>query len=359
MANNIYIGVRVARQSGSFCHYPEVQSDCYAQKVFRFVSNVDALPGTYEFNMTSNRGDYVGTYVVTMVIGNGGIITGVNTPNYIEPVWNSGGLGASVGGIGTHEVVVTYGYSNQAYYYGDKVIVTAPPDCGTIWTQQTLTDSTVFNDYEVVISQPSGSNMGVAIVSPGQYTVKGFKATGSYQGDWVGGGISPPGPQLGVVTFSFYPVSAAGNPIIPEEDKVLVPLVFINGSGVPVRVCIGEVCRDIPPGGTVPYDWPTYPGDTDIPVITYPGCSLCPPFPFPFPNPDWTPDDPGDPTNCVPKPGIICPVFHIYIPPPVTTPDPEPEPEPEPESGEGNEGNFQGCIATPCAIPYLYNFKSK
>lgn len=354
MANTIYNRVLVER-FGS-CHYPASARDCNYQKVIRFVSNADALPGYYYFNMTTPNGV---THVVIMLIGSGGGITYVETPNSLEPVWYAGGLQPSVVGIGTHEVVVTYGVQSTQNFYAPYVTVTAPPNCnGSFWTEQTLTDYTVFNDYEVPISKPSGANMGVAIVSPGQYTVKGFKGLGSYQGDWVGGGIAPPGSQLGVVTFSFFPVNAAGQPLIPEEDKVQVPVKFTNGSGVPIRICIDGVCTDLDDGEDLPFDWRTYVGDRvpDV-VITYPGCPLCPPV-FPV-WPEWDPSDPNDPTNCTPAPGVTCPVFQIYVPPPITTPDPEPEPEPEPEGGSGNEGNFQGCIANPCEIPYLYTYESK
>jgi hypothetical protein len=357
MANTIYIGVQIERVFGQFCYHPSVRNyyNASVQKVCRFVSNVDALPGNYTYNLTSPNGD---VWVASMVVGVGGIITGVVTPQSIEPIWYAGGFQPAVVGIGTHEVVVTYGFQDLAVHYNSSVVVTSPPDCDISWNQQTLTDSTVFNDYEVPISKPSGSNGGAAMVSPGQYTVKGFKAKGSYQADWVGGGIDPPGPQLGVVTFSFYPVNSSGVPIIPEEDKTPVPVELNNGSGLPILVCIGNQCYDLDPGEDLPVDWLTYGGDPNQDVIiTFPTCPLC--APIIIPAPVWDPYDPGDPTNCNPAPGVTCPVFQIYIPPPVTNPDPEPEPEPEPEGGSGNEGNFQGCIQVPCEIPYLYTYESK
>ena len=350
MANKLYSGVMLARFSGSFCYYPSNVSGgnskpASVSTLFRFVSNVDADPGDYEFLLTHNGL----TQVVSMQAGVGGIIESVYVAPGIPP-----SVGAGVAsGLGTYEATITRVGVN---YYADVSMDTAP-DCGGGWTEATITSDVIISPVEVPVARFAGaSNGGGCVIQPGQYTVDGYKAKDSYQADWVGGGVDPPGPTDGVVTFSFFP-AVGGVPSIPDEDRTIVPIDVINGSGVPVRFCLGERCIDIGPGDTEPFEWPTYDGDPDTPIVTYPECPLCEPY-FP-PPPDWDPYDPGDPTNCVPAPGIICPVFQIYIPPPSTNPDPEPEPEPEPGDGTGNDGNYQGCIKVPCALPYIYTYESR
>lgn len=350
MANILWSPVLISRVPWQFCYTPNASSYAGSKvsTVFRFISSADADPGTYQYIL-----ELGGTQkVVLMTVDAGGIISGVYVDPYISPSASGGG---TTTGIGTYEVQVVRG----EVLYLPSTSMPYPPTCSAEgWSEADITNDVEFIDLEVPISRfASATNGGGCVILPAQYTVEGFKAKGSYQADWVGGGIDPPGPSDGVVTFSFFP-GKNGVPIIPEEDKAQVPIEFTNGGNYTAQICVNGNCVAVDPGGTIDFTWPTYEGDPDKEVVvTYPDCPLC--IPVIVPLPDWDPYDPDDPTNCTPAPGVTCPVFTIYIPPPTTNPDPNPEPEPEPGPADGNEGNFQGCIQAPCAIPYVYNFRSK
>lgn len=296
-----------------------------------------------------------------MVTGLGGAILGAGV---VGPSTPGTGTPSVISGIGTNQVVLRSNYFVASR--GAEFSVSIPPDCGPFHysSNQVIINNYENESYELPIMRVNGSPSGGAIIiDPSQVTIASYKREYEYLGaSWEGTHEGPhtdtPNGTQFDIDYHFYAPDGSGSPIIPDEDKTSVPIEFNNGSGVPIRICIDGVCTDLDVGEDLTYDWLTYEGDSvpDL-IVTYPGCPLCPPV-FPV-WPEWNPYDPGDPTNCTPAPGVTCPVFQIYIPPPITIPDPEPEPEPEPEGGSGNEGNFQGCIANPCEIPYLYTHESK
>lgn len=359
MANTLHAPILLSRYFGWFCYQPVAGVGARITTTHRFVSAPDADPGQYIFTLNQPGP----SRQVIMQIGVGGLITSVFVPSIIKPEDGGHSVGTP-SGLGTYEVIQQRGYFGHWGYAPTFSMPPSAPQCidgspGPGWNQSTITDQILISPREIPIATLGGViGGGGCLISPTQLTVQGYKGKGSYQADWVGGGIDPPGPRDGEVVFNYYPAKN-GQPLIPENELPTLPFVFNNGGSAPVLICVNGVCNQVDPDDD-PFEWdiPFNPfGPTPVITITRPDCPLCDPLIIDWPP--YNPLDPDDPTNCTPAPGVICPVFTIYIPPFQTIPDPEPEPDPDPTTGFGNDGNFQGCVAIPCEIPYIYNYRAK
>ena len=308
-------------------------------------SSAGSQPGTYSFSVGA------ASFVVT--IDGGGNITGVATGGTCSP-----GTGYFPQFTGSSNLVnLANGSTNYAQvdYSGWNITAGHINDgsCGITG----VTGGTANIQQDAVVSHSNGClAFGSSVSCLTQLGSVGTNACGSrvcgicslYGYNWLGFSApsQPPSSDASRVV-TWYPPSAA-DPNIPDAPDQQVPVTITNGSGgnSPVQVCFqvanGQTqCSTQAPSTTVTYQVNAPAGGGTITPTSCNSLGQC---------------ITGTPISW--DPGQTPPVTTIYVPPFPTQPNPTPTPSPNPTNGGGNEGNFQGCIAVPCVIPYIYDFSS-
>jgi hypothetical protein len=304
------------------------------------------LLGTGQVSMTISGGLIVhagstGTYLP----GSGGIFdSGVISTSFFSNGNGAVGYGGDANGGGDGATFCcelgTSPDTFQSIHYvvGSSLSIWVPdgPPTPTACTPDGKIHGVTASGVSVPISSPTGGSGAVAIPS-------GVSCE-TVLWDNIAGGISGAAVIDAYSVIKFYPSAD----VIPPADLPKNQIQVTNTSGSTVgSVCFGSMCfGGLAPGQTGIYTVPAIPGTVLTPVFTKLPCYLCEPTygtPITTP-PTWDPNNPTAPIT-------------VYVPPFAPDPDPTPHPQPDPTGG-GNENNFQGCIANPCAIPYIYDYQS-
>ncbi|MEI6870659.1 MAG: hypothetical protein WCL08_00115 [Verrucomicrobiota bacterium] len=269
---------------------------------------------------------------ISVSVGAGGVITHIGgTPP-------SGTIGG--GSVGTATYISAY--EAKLVFVGTTLTPSIVPSLFNVmdYTEQEAKDLAVITAVPAQLISAQGTPTPGSHVLPSGPTGSS-SVDGSYDAPTTGTDAygTPQPPYVGVCEITLY-TDAIPNP-------PLFPVTMTNSSTGPVDIFSnGSYVGTVPAGGVMSFDIPMTDGPGTYTIKGKYPCVYCPDFVDTIVYDPYSPTDPtitGDP-------------YFIYIPP--FTPDPDVNPIPNPDvPGSGNESNFQGCIAAPCVIPYLYTYQ--